>query len=146
MPCSCRNHPRKVSAGQAPSDETHENIYHSFEAGSINGVPISTSKDLTYKTNTSAEKKTSWTMQPETVDHTMCLESSLSTPRVDINRYMSSDLGGMTELKPANESSPEAVSSLEKLLPVKVRYSHEAGPSILRFFTRYLTEMMGMQA
>ncbi|KAI3843578.1 hypothetical protein MKW92_019355 [Papaver armeniacum] len=119
-----------VSAGQAPSDETHENIYRSFESGSKNDVPISTSKDLMYNASTSAENKTSWTTQPETVDHSVCLESSLSTPRVDINRYMASDLGGMTELKPANESSPEAVSSLEKLSPVKVSSSPESGPSI----------------
>ncbi|XP_026457615.1 CLIP-associated protein-like isoform X3 [Papaver somniferum] len=119
-----------VSAGQAASDETHENIYRSFEAGSKKGVPISASKDLMYDASTSAENRTSWTTQPETVDHSLCLESSLSTPRVDINRYMASDLGGMTELKPANESSPEAVSSLEKLSPVKVSSSPESGPSI----------------
>ncbi|KAI3902716.1 hypothetical protein MKW92_010521 [Papaver armeniacum] len=28
----CRSHTRTVSADQAPSDETHENIYHSFDS------------------------------------------------------------------------------------------------------------------
>ncbi|RZC72331.1 hypothetical protein C5167_035508, partial [Papaver somniferum] len=114
----CRNHPRTFSAGQAPSDEPHENIYHSFEAGSITGVPISTSKHLMYNTNTPAEKKTAWTTQPETVDDTVCLESSLSTPRGDISRHV----------------SPEAISILEKLSPVKVISSPEAGPSIPQIF------------
>ncbi|KAI3892714.1 hypothetical protein MKX03_020765 [Papaver bracteatum] len=112
-----------VSAGQAPSDE---NIYRSFEAGSKTDVPISTSKDLMYNANTSAENKTSWITQPETVDHSVCLESSL----LDVNRHMVSELGGMTEFKPANESSPEIVSSLDKLSPVKVSSSPESGPSI----------------
>ncbi|OVA02233.1 HEAT [Macleaya cordata] len=118
------------SIGQAASDETHENFYRSLETGSNTDALLSKSKDLKYNANTPVETTGSWAGQPENVDRSMGSENSLSTPRLDMNGLVSSDHGGMTELRLANESSPEVVLSNEKLSATKVNSTPDSGPSI----------------
>ncbi|KAF8388331.1 hypothetical protein HHK36_026997 [Tetracentron sinense] len=118
------------SIGQAASDETHEHFYQNLEVGSNNEVLSSKNKDPKYNANAIGENLESWKSRLENVDHTINLESSLSTPRLDVNGLVSSDHLGVTGFRLGNGTSPELDLNNEKLTAVKINSTADSGPSI----------------
>ncbi|XXG42694.1 hypothetical protein AAC387_Pa01g2909 [Persea americana] len=83
------------SLGQATSDEMHEHMYQSIEAGSNTEVHISKSKEMKYNLNSTVDNVGSWTNRSENMDREIDFESSkVATPRLDINGLVNSDRQG----------------------------------------------------
>ncbi|XP_010263998.1 PREDICTED: CLIP-associated protein-like [Nelumbo nucifera] len=118
------------SIGQVSSDENQEHFYQSFDSGSHTEFLSSKGKDLKFNASTMRENVGSLTSRTENVDHNIGVESSLSTPRLDINGLMNSDRMGMTGLTLGTEGSPEVDVDQEKLAAIKVSSTPDSGPSI----------------
>lgn len=83
------------SLGQATSDEMHEHMYQSIEAGSNTEVHISKSKEIKYNLNSTVDNVGSWTNRSENMDREIDFETSkVTTPRLDINGLVNSDRQG----------------------------------------------------
>ncbi|XP_043704779.1 CLIP-associated protein [Telopea speciosissima] len=117
------------SIGQTPSDETQEYSYQNLDAISNTEALSFKGKDLKYSTSTTVENIGSWVSRTENVDRTLGMESSLATPRLDLNGLVNSDRFG-TGFGVGQESSPDVDLNQEKRNAVKIYSSPDSGPSI----------------
>ncbi|KAF8392084.1 hypothetical protein HHK36_022425 [Tetracentron sinense] len=117
------------SIGQAASDETHEHFYQNLETGCNSEVFSSENKHQKYNANATDENLGSMRSLQENMDHSISLESSLSTPCLDINGLENSDYLGVTGFRLGN-GAPEVDLNHEKLTAVKINSTPDSGPSI----------------
>ncbi|KAF6144341.1 hypothetical protein GIB67_024568 [Kingdonia uniflora] len=115
------------SIGRAASDDAHDHFYQNLQLGSNSDVFTSKNKDLKCNTETTTENLGLRRSYPGNGDHSTCLESSLSTPRLDINGLRSSghSITGLSLDKEALD-----VDVKEKLAVIKTSSTPEFGPSI----------------
>ncbi|KAG2716861.1 hypothetical protein I3760_03G147400 [Carya illinoinensis] len=115
--------------GQAVSDETHENLYQSFDASSNADIVGSKTKELSYTVNPTGQHLGSWSSQLENFDNSESIEG-LST-RLDVNGLMKSDLLGFSgALGHSNEAPTELDLNQYKPKAVDIIPMPDAGPSI----------------
>ncbi|KAJ4956400.1 hypothetical protein NE237_013183 [Protea cynaroides] len=117
------------SLGQVPSDETQEHSYQNIDASSYTNAISIKGNDLNFTTGTTVENFGSWVSRIENADHSLDMESSLSTPRVDLNGLVNSD-HLRTGLRVGLESSPDLDLDQDKSNAVKINSSPDSGLSI----------------
>ncbi|KAL5711594.1 hypothetical protein ACHQM5_013862 [Ranunculus cassubicifolius] len=115
------------SIGQEGSEETHDQSYQNFETNYNREIALSKSRDLTLDANNVVDNMGLWTNHLENGD--TGLESSMSTPRLDINGMRSSLHRGTVGSRPETDNI-EIVPNDEKPTISKITSPTQSGPSI----------------
>ncbi|KAF9612295.1 hypothetical protein IFM89_038865 [Coptis chinensis] len=117
------------SIGHEGSHDTRDQLYQGLDSSYYLEVVTSKSMDLTSNVNGVVENMGLWTTHLENTDPVMGLESSLSTPRLDVNGMGSSGHGEVPVLTLGNRSS-ELDLNHEKLTVTKTSSTPDVGTSI----------------
>ncbi|KAF9611073.1 hypothetical protein IFM89_026957, partial [Coptis chinensis] len=117
------------SIGHEGSDDTRDQLYQGLDSSFYPEVVTSKSMDLTSNVNGVVENMGLWTTHLENTDPVMGLESSLSTPRLDVNGMGSSGHGEVPVLTLGNGSS-ELDLNHENLTVTKTSSTPDVGTSI----------------
>jgi len=115
--------------GQATSDEAQQS-YQNIELDSDVEFLSQKSREMKFSANNPVESTGSWTNCIERTDRSLERESSLGTPRLDINRLLNYDGLKTVGLTPSNESIQDRELIHEKLSPAKNNSQFDSRPSI----------------
>ncbi|XP_065873538.1 CLIP-associated protein [Euphorbia lathyris] len=119
------------SIGQAPSDETQENLYHNFENSSNADGHSFRTRDLTYMVNSATNNMVSQAGHLDNMDNNSFNMEGLSTPRLDINGLMSSEQLADTEGFGHDQNAPLDLDlNHHKPAAIKTSTLPDSGPSI----------------
>ncbi|XP_068661311.1 CLIP-associated protein-like isoform X2 [Aristolochia californica] len=118
------------SIGQMASEETQENSYQNFDAGSVPEIVGATSKDFKYNVSSTADNAGPGIGHPENVDQGIEIESTLSTPRLNVNGLVHSDGQGTNGLKVSNDGYANMETIHKKLSAIKTGSMADCGLSI----------------
>ncbi|KAK1290925.1 CLIP-associated protein [Acorus calamus] len=115
------------SSIELASEETQEHFLQSFESGTNPEILSSLKvKDSKYATT---ENMDSWVTRHDKVDHSTDLESSVGTPRLDINRLASANGQSVNGLSHVVDGVVDAEHALKTSIEVK-NSNLDDGPSI----------------
>ncbi|KAJ6843114.1 CLIP-associated protein [Iris pallida] len=118
-----------ASIGRATSDET-QHPFHDIELDSDTNVLVHKSRELICDANIALENSDTWTSYREKEDCSVECESSLATPRLDINKLVSYNGTRASGLTLSGENMQDMELMHEKLNSVSNNPQADSGPSI----------------